>query len=88
MNEYTKLITDAKTYISVLMEKNDPSHDYSHVERVYNNAMYIAKIETCNNPSIDIDYVVLALGALFHDVADFKYIYSECAYDVASSRLV
>jgi len=88
MNTDSKLITDAKKYISILMANNDPSHDFSHVERVYNNAMHIAKRETYNNPSINVDYVVLALAALFHDVADFKYIQDVCLDDVARSRLI
>lgn len=88
MNTYKKLIIDAKEYIRNLMAENDSSHDYSHVERVYNNAMYIAKKETEQNPSINIDYTVLGLAALFHDVADFKYIQGECLEDVARSRFM
>jgi|Laugresu1bdmlbsd_1035121.scaffolds.fasta_scaffold18448_2 uncharacterized protein len=88
MNTYKKLITDAKKYISILMANNDPSHDYSHVERVYNNAIYIARQERYKDPSIYVDYTVLALAALFHDVADFKYIQNDCLEDVARSRLI
>lgn len=87
MSTNMKLVADAKKYINILMADNDPSHDYSHVERVYNNAMYIAKKETENNPFIEVDYTVLALGALFHDVADFKYTQNGCLEDVAHSRL-
>lgn len=87
MTTYTKLVADAKKYIQMLMADNDPSHDYLHVERVYNNAMYIAKKEIENDPFIKVDYPVLALAALFHDVADFKYTQNECLEDVARSRL-
>lgn len=87
MTTYINLVEDAKKYIKMLMANNDPSHDYLHVERVYNNAMYIAKKETENNPFINVDYTVLALAALFHDVADFKYTQNECLEDVARSRL-
>lgn len=87
MTTYINLVEDAKKYIKMLMANNDPSHDYLHVERVYNNAMYIAKKETENYPFIKIDYTVLALAALFHDVADFKYTQNECLEDVARSRL-
>lgn len=87
MTTYTKLVADAKKYIQMLMADNDPSHDYLHVERVYNNAMYIVKKETENDPFIKVDYPVLALAALFHDVADFKYTQNECLEDVARSRL-
>ena len=85
MNAYTVLVTDAKKYISILMANNDPSHDYSHVERVYNNSMYIAKKET---PYVSVDYTVLILASLFHDVADVKYIQNAHPEDVARSRLI
>ncbi|WP_428223737.1 HD domain-containing protein [Flavobacterium sp.] len=41
-------------------------HDWFHIERVYKNAMLIAKEEMCNKE-------VVALGALLHDIADSKF---------------
>lgn len=69
----TSLINDAKAHVKLLMKDYDPSHDYAHVERVYKNAMVITRHELANDPLVEIDYVILALGALFHDIADFKY---------------
>lgn len=41
-------------------------HDWFHTQRVYNNARLIAKDE-------DVDDLVVALGALLHDIADSKF---------------
>ena len=41
-------------------------HDWFHIERVYKNALRIAKNE-------DVDMTVVALGALLHDIADSKF---------------
>ena len=41
-------------------------HDWFHIERVYNNALLIAKGENCN-------LTVVQLGALLHDIADSKF---------------
>ncbi|KCZ82339.1 hypothetical protein H312_00362, partial [Anncaliia algerae PRA339] len=67
------IINDAKKFIGELMAKNDPSHDFAHVERVYNNALEIANSEVKNKTCIKIDMLVIKLAALFHDICDFKY---------------
>ncbi len=41
-------------------------HDWFHTLRVYNNALLIAKNET-------VDKLIVALGALLHDIADSKF---------------
>ncbi len=41
-------------------------HDWFHTERVYKNALLIAKNES-------VDDLVVALGALLHDIADSKF---------------
>jgi uncharacterized protein len=41
-------------------------HDWFHIERVYNNALLIAK----NEP---VDVIVVSLAALLHDIADSKF---------------
>lgn len=58
------------------MKKNDPSHDWYHVERVYKNALYIAEQEKMNN-KMEYDLEIVKLGALFHDLVDFKYDYDK-----------
>lgn len=66
------MIESAKEFIKEKMKKNDPSHDWMHVERVYRNAMHIAEQErTLSNNNFDLEVVQLA--ALFHDLVDFKY---------------
>jgi uncharacterized protein len=46
--------------------KGDPGHDWSHIDRVRKNALYIARRE-------DADLFVVELAALLHDVADYKF---------------
>ena len=41
-------------------------HDWFHIERVYKNALLIAKEEDC-------DVIVVKLAALLHDIADSKF---------------
>lgn len=41
-------------------------HDWFHIERVYKNALLIAKQE-------NVDVFVVQLGALLHDIADSKF---------------
>jgi uncharacterized protein len=41
-------------------------HDWFHIERVYKNALLIAKEET-------VDEFIVSLGALLHDIADAKF---------------
>lgn len=43
-----------------------PSHDFFHVERVYNMAVYIWEKEGAN-------LLIVKLWALLHDIADYKY---------------
>lgn len=44
----------------------DPGHDWSHVNRVRNLALYVAKKEKA-------DLFVVELAALLHDIADYKF---------------
>lgn len=66
------MIESAKEFIREKMKKNDPSHDWLHVERVYRNAVYIAEEEREMNKLV-FDLEVVKLAALFHDLVDFKY---------------
>lgn len=62
----TTLITNTKTFVKQQLEGAEGGHDWFHIERVYNNALLIAKGEEC-------DLLVVQLGALLHDVADSKF---------------
>lgn len=44
----------------------ESGHDWFHIERVYKNALLIAKTET-------VDPLVVKLAALLHDIADSKF---------------
>ncbi|MEG0450756.1 MAG: HD domain-containing protein [Lysinibacillus sp.] len=50
-----------------IYEKFDASHDFQHIERVYQNALAILKTE----PQADAEVVRMAV--LLHDVSDKKY---------------
>ncbi|WP_378185871.1 HD domain-containing protein [Aquimarina sp. W85] len=45
---------------------SEGGHDWFHIQRVYKNAMLIAKEE-------EVDPFIVALGALLHDIADSKF---------------
>lgn len=46
--------------------KGDPGHDWSHVNRVRNMAVYLGKIEKA-------DLLIIELASILHDVADHKF---------------
>ncbi len=62
----TQIIESTKTFVQQKLEGAEGGHDWFHIQRVYNNAMLIAKGEEC-------DLFVVQLGALLHDVADSKF---------------
>lgn len=79
-----EIILAAKEYVKTVMGKNDPSHDYAHVERVYQTACHIV-----NKGRDEVGcFEVVKLAALFHDLADFKYVSeNQRLEDVARDRL-
>lgn len=60
------LIDITKAFVKAQLARAEGGHDWFHIERVYNNAMLIAKGEDCN-------LEVVQLGALLHDIADSKF---------------
>ncbi|KAG0074505.1 hypothetical protein BGZ90_010704, partial [Linnemannia elongata] len=62
---------EAEDLVKEQMAAYDPSHDWLHVDRVRRQALKIAKEESTNGKSIDIELVELA--ALFHDIGDAKF---------------
>jgi uncharacterized protein len=60
------LIAETISFIKQELENAEGGHDWSHIERVYKNALLIAKNEVC-------DIIVVQLGALLHDIADSKF---------------
>jgi uncharacterized protein len=64
---YSKtVINNAKDFVQNQLKDAEAGHDWFHTERVYKNAIHIAKKELCNKQ-------VVALAALLHDVADSKF---------------
>lgn len=53
-------------FVKKQLENAESGHNWFHMERVYNNALLIAKNETCN-------LEVVQLAALLHDIADSKF---------------
>ncbi len=53
-------------FVKKTLANAEGGHDWFHIERVYKNALLIAKTEP-------VDTFVVALGALLHDIADSKF---------------
>ena len=53
-------------FVKKQLENAEGGHDWFHIERVYKNALLIAREEEC-------DLEVVKLGALLHDIADSKF---------------
>jgi len=60
------LFKNTIAFVKEELENAEGGHDWFHVERVYKNAVLISKTEEVNS-------VVVALGALLHDIADSKF---------------
>ena len=61
-----EIIKKTKEFVMKTLEKDGTGHDWWHIERVLNNSIYIAKKEKA-------DLFIVQLGALLHDIADFKF---------------
>tara|TARA_R110001632_G_scaffold19898_13_gene59890 strand:- start:4734 stop:5390 length:657 start_codon:yes stop_codon:yes gene_type:complete len=61
-----QIIESTIGFVKETLEGAEGGHDWFHIERVYKNALLIAKGEK-------VDEFVLALGALLHDIADAKF---------------
>lgn len=60
------VIENTINFVKKQLENAESGHNWFHMERVYNNALLIAKDETCN-------LEVVQLAALLHDIADNKF---------------
>ena len=60
------LIENTIAFVKQQLKDAEGGHDWFHIERVYKNALLIAKDEIC-------DVMVVQLGALLHDIADSKF---------------
>ncbi len=53
-------------FVKKTLAEAEGGHDWFHIQRVFNNAICIAKDEK-------VDILVVSLGALLHDIADAKF---------------
>jgi uncharacterized protein len=60
------IIKNTINFVKKQLENTESGHNWFHMERVYNNALLIAKEEHCN-------LEVVQLTALLHDIADSKF---------------
>lgn len=60
------LIQNTTLFVQEKLKNTEAGHDWFHIERVFKNALLIAQGETCN-------LLIVALGALLHDIADSKF---------------
>ncbi len=60
------LISKTTAFVKEQLYDAEGGHDWFHTQRVYNNALLISKTENVNQ-------LVVALGALLHDIADSKF---------------
>lgn len=65
--EKQKIIGHTIEFVKSELRHAEGGHDWFHIERVYKTAMHIASKEA------DVDEVIVALGALLHDIADSKF---------------
>ncbi len=61
-----KLINKTIKFVKRTLQDAEGGHDWFHIHRVFSNAQRIAKDE-------DVNYLVVSLGALLHDIADAKF---------------
>lgn len=66
MIKESPLIIVTKNFVQQELANAEGGHDWFHIERVYKNALLIAKDE-------DVNLEIIALGALLHDIADAKF---------------
>ncbi len=61
-----KIIENTREFVKNSLENAEGGHDWFHIERVFKNALLIARDEDANE-------FIVALGALLHDIADYKF---------------
>jgi len=62
----SSIIQIAIEYVKTALKNSEGGHDWFHIERVWKNAMLIAKEEEC-------DMELVQLAAPLHDIADSKF---------------
>lgn len=75
--DYDQLVNQTIEYVKAEMSSNDSSHDFHHIQRVRHLAKFIAITEGLTQD----DQLIVELGALLHDLKDWKY----CADEIAGA---
>lgn len=65
MNQ-TQIVEETIAFVKETLKNAEGGHDWFHIKRVFQNAMFLAKEE-------NVDVLVVSLGALLHDIADAKF---------------
>lgn len=60
------IIENTKLFVKESLKDAEGGHDWFHIQRVFNNAIAISEGENA-------DEFVVELGALLHDIADYKF---------------
>lgn len=60
------ILKKTREYVKQVLAEESTGHDWYHIERVVRNAKLIGKKEKA-------DLFVVELGALLHDIADWKF---------------
>lgn len=66
MSTFEKHINKTITFVKETLVDAEGGHDWFHIERVYKNALLIARDE-------NVDIYIVSLSALLHDIADSKF---------------
>jgi uncharacterized protein len=75
----------AEANVRAALVENDASHDFAHIDRVIKNARTIACAEGISDTH---ELFVIELGALLHDISDFKYSGSDTSGAEAAEKLM
>lgn len=69
------IITSTTTFVKQYMSQDafDPSHDFTHVERVLKLAQHLQPVYQKAHPDTHLDTLLIALISLLHDCCDHKY---------------
>lgn len=68
------LIDQVTSYVEEFMNNFDPSHDFTHIQRVLKLAKTIEARETGSDSTVRYNSEVITLASLLHDVGDRKYL--------------
>eukprot|EP01117_Protostelium_nocturnum_P005855 TRINITY_DN2111_c0_g1_i4.p1 TRINITY_DN2111_c0_g1~~TRINITY_DN2111_c0_g1_i4.p1 ORF type:complete len:229 (+),score=72.06 TRINITY_DN2111_c0_g1_i4:222-908(+) len=81
----SKIINSTIQFVKEQLEGNDASHDWQHIERVWKLSKTIGKKEGIKEEE---EVEIIELGALLHDIMDYKYSNSDSAGKEATKQFL